>query len=366
MGTINIGNNTDPSTPSAGRSEVYVDSTSKKIKSKDDTGAVTTYAGDATTTKGDILARSTTAIDRLPVGADGEVLTADSAQALGVKWNSAPGDVTGPASSTDQTIARFNGATGKIIEEAGLVEDQYGWKWSTGRYAFVKPERGFVTWDQFVGTASGQNNFGWDQITGGSAAVNWDLGSQITDGVHDGRVGQSVRLFPDAGTSGSNANIRTARYHNFGHTSVNMKIRMGIEVWVSGTSSNLIDVIVGVGTPTTSITPTDSPGYIYYDGNNSTWFCGVAKDGTRTTANTGVTVSATTLHHLEFEYDESAGETKFWIDGTLTNTLTTNLPTLGDSGSIGITALRVNTSGVNRWVWLKNFYYHELIDTDMY
>lgn len=41
---------------------------------------------DPTTTKGDILARSSTAVSRLAVGTNGDVLTADSSQTLGVKW----------------------------------------------------------------------------------------------------------------------------------------------------------------------------------------------------------------------------------------------------------------------------------------
>lgn len=41
---------------------------------------------DPTTTKGDLLARSSSALNRLAVGTDGYVLTADSTQTLGVKW----------------------------------------------------------------------------------------------------------------------------------------------------------------------------------------------------------------------------------------------------------------------------------------
>lgn len=45
-----------------------------------------TGLSDPTTTKGDLLARSATAVARFAVGTDGQVLTADSTQTLGVKW----------------------------------------------------------------------------------------------------------------------------------------------------------------------------------------------------------------------------------------------------------------------------------------
>jgi hypothetical protein len=44
---------------------------------------------DVTTTKADLLVRSSSAIARLAVGSDAQVLTADSAQTLGVKWATA-------------------------------------------------------------------------------------------------------------------------------------------------------------------------------------------------------------------------------------------------------------------------------------
>lgn len=48
-------------------------------------------AASPTTTKGDLIVRSASADSRLPVGADGYALVADSAQTLGVKWT-APGN----------------------------------------------------------------------------------------------------------------------------------------------------------------------------------------------------------------------------------------------------------------------------------
>ena len=75
------------------------------------------------TTKGDLWGFST--VDaRIPVGADGLVLEADSTQALGVKWgvksSGGGGDVTGPASAVADNFALFNGTTGKVIKDGGV------------------------------------------------------------------------------------------------------------------------------------------------------------------------------------------------------------------------------------------------------
>jgi len=118
-----------------------------------------------TTTKGDLIVRDGTTNTRVPVGTDTYVLVADSTQTTGVKWaaNSAggsvsiadegttltsavssinftgtgvtatnvgsavtvaitsgggSGDVVGPASATDNALARFDGTTGKLIQNS--------------------------------------------------------------------------------------------------------------------------------------------------------------------------------------------------------------------------------------------------------
>lgn len=79
------------------------------------------------TTKGDLFTYST-ADARLPVGTNGQVLTADSAEATGLKWATpaGSGDVSGPASSTDNAIARWDGTGGDTLQDSALAIDDSG------------------------------------------------------------------------------------------------------------------------------------------------------------------------------------------------------------------------------------------------
>jgi hypothetical protein len=77
-------------------------------------GAVSLLKLGALTTKGDLLAHNGTAHQRLAVGADGQVLTADSASANGFKWAATAGLTSGnfvsseaPSGTIDGTNATF-------------------------------------------------------------------------------------------------------------------------------------------------------------------------------------------------------------------------------------------------------------------
>ncbi|WP_413290558.1 hypothetical protein [Bdellovibrio sp. HCB337] len=66
------------------------------------------------TTKGDLLSRDASNHVRLPVGSDGQVLSADSSQASGLKWVAA-------ATGTVTSIATNNGLTGGTITGSGTI-----------------------------------------------------------------------------------------------------------------------------------------------------------------------------------------------------------------------------------------------------
>ena len=81
--------------------------------------------GSATPTAGAVAYGTGTAYGFTAVGTAGQVLTSNGA---GVPtWTTnAGGDVTGPASSTDNAIARFDGVTGKLIQNSVTTIDDTG------------------------------------------------------------------------------------------------------------------------------------------------------------------------------------------------------------------------------------------------
>ena len=98
MGTVNIKNEAEPSTPETGYSEIYVDPTSKKLSTKDDAGTVTDYNAASK------LKSATTKIDieSSPAPTVGQVLKATSDSAA--TWQDEAGGASGgpqPISSTE-------------------------------------------------------------------------------------------------------------------------------------------------------------------------------------------------------------------------------------------------------------------------
>ena len=95
---------------------------------------------------------------RLPLGANGLVLKSNGTTAV---WDAiaGTGDVVGDASSTDNAITRFDGTTGKAIQNSGATID----------------DTGNLTANNFTGTSSGTNTGDQDlsaYVTSGASVDN--------------------------------------------------------------------------------------------------------------------------------------------------------------------------------------------------
>lgn len=120
----------DPSAPSNG--DLWYDSTANELTARINGANVALGAGGGGSVatdslwnaKGDLaVATADNTATRLAVGTNGQVLTADSAEAGGVKWATVAGtgDVVGPASATDNALARFDATTGKLIQNSNVT-----------------------------------------------------------------------------------------------------------------------------------------------------------------------------------------------------------------------------------------------------
>lgn len=91
-----------------------------------------------TTTKGDLIVRGASADGRLAVGANGQGLVADSAQALGVKWDTIAG---GGSNGTDYSARGITGAnpyaSGKFSSAGDAQRNEYVLRMSSSGTAAV-------------------------------------------------------------------------------------------------------------------------------------------------------------------------------------------------------------------------------------
>ena len=94
--------------------------TTAKIQNNAVTGTKIAMTSDAA---GDILTYTGTDYARLAIGAAGRVLKVNSG-ATAVEWatdTAGTGDVVGPGSSTDDALAKYDGTTGKIVQNSNAT-----------------------------------------------------------------------------------------------------------------------------------------------------------------------------------------------------------------------------------------------------
>jgi len=121
------------------------------FQGRDSTGTLHQANIPADTAKGDVLASDGSWVQRVPVGADTQVLTADSTQATGVKW-AAPGGGGGGGTVTSVTQGTGVTCTPNPIVATGTVAVNYG---TTGTTACVGNDSRLSDSRTPTGTASG-------------------------------------------------------------------------------------------------------------------------------------------------------------------------------------------------------------------
>lgn len=130
------------------------------------------------TAKGDmIVGTASSTPSKLSVGTDGYLIVANSGSTPGVKWDSPAniGIVTGGVSATDNAIARYDGVSGKLVQNSFVTVDDNGFITSKG---ITSPGKDASYKNEFFGlsngnlTGTGQQNtsIGYDSMTAFTSA----------------------------------------------------------------------------------------------------------------------------------------------------------------------------------------------------
>lgn len=314
---------------------------------------------------------------------------------------SGTGDVVGPASSTDEAVARFDGTTGKLLQntsaltlsDAGAfsfadgvkqtfnpdgtnsginVGSQAGnpsasavgdiWLNSTTNRLMAKEEtynfpilfdpslvyRKYEDWDAGATSTSGAMGVDWLRTIATSGSTTKEPGESGAPGI--------MRLFC-ANSAGSVAALHTDTDIYILDRPYTAKARIRFSTLGTATTNGAY-YRIGYMDDVGATIPTDGAWIEFnVDSSATRWRAITGNGGTRTiTTYTGSTVSATTWYKLEIVPNSNATSYVFKVDGTTIATHTTDLP----SGAVGfaLVAAAVTASSTkfmsNDYVLIQN------------
>jgi hypothetical protein len=166
------------------------------------------------------------------------------------------GDVDGPASATDNAVARFDGTTGKLIKNSVVTIAD-----STGAIAGASSLTSPASTDLTLAGGSSGASLVLGQGTGYAVATSTDTGtageqialvaSATTSGTPTAGYGPSLRFFRkgnDGGAAGSAASVRAVAIAGTGGSQYNSNLTLAARL-----AGNMVDVLTATGAGTVSI-----------------------------------------------------------------------------------------------------------------
>lgn len=245
------------------------------------------------TTKGDLLVYDT-GLNRLPVGTDGQVLTADAASTPGVKWAAAAGGSTLPWWQQEKWCTKILNA--RFHDGAWDYDDQSLALYALGTDTIV------------AGTLLKHGNLVYDA----APVANQNVGYECSPG-------WGTPLSPAGLVSGVDM-YACCRMGVLGRDDLTHRFCL------SGPNT-FNDSTVSIPPWTTSSTSYWYVGIDSVHGTDTNWMFSVGyHDGStpwvQTRLDTGVACSENTAYFLEIEYDATAGEWRAYINGSLVATAT--------------------------------------------
>jgi hypothetical protein len=311
-----------------------------------------------TTTKGDIIVYDGTDNIRLAVGGtNNHVLTVDSSTATGLKWAAASGgsgsvatdtiwDAAGDlavGSTADTAVRLARGTAGQVLTvNSGATNIEWA------RPAGFNPATTCETWSDFLSSST---------VPWGNSTANGGTNAFTQPGTGNARFG-----LVNLGTGTTSASARTF----VGSTNQDaMEFGGGAHVFetagtlINNLSSSTERFIVYAGFfDLLTDTPAEGAYFRYSDNvNGGDWECVTVSGSTETLTDSNVAVTVSTFNKLRIEVNGAGTEAKFYIDGSLVATHTTNMPGSGDRFGVGFNVRKTVGTSLRQSRW--DYLYHK-------